>query len=101
MEVEAARLELAPFVLYQMDSSGSNARCCYEAESTKLICTVVGPEFDSKHSEPLPVIALQLNGLTDQVLDRIHSEYPAYREGQGSALGVYRRGGLPQSDLSD
>ena len=63
MEMEAGRTELSPFVMYAIDAGGSNARCCYEAESTKLNCTVDGPEFDSKHSQQIPTIALQLNGL--------------------------------------
>jgi len=67
MEMEGARNELAPFVMYAIEAGGSNARCCYEASRTKLICTVVGPEFDSKYSQQLPTIDLQLNGLDKTV----------------------------------
>jgi hypothetical protein len=39
------RCQLAPFVLYKMDvgAIGVNAQCCYESDSTKLICTLIGP----------------------------------------------------------
>jgi hypothetical protein len=61
--------ELLPFVLYKIDLNlrDINARCCYESDSTKLICTVVGPEFDSKYTKHIPTIILQLNGLDQKV----------------------------------
>ena len=40
--------EIRPFTLYPLDSPDCAAKCCFESQSTRIICTLKGPDYGGR-----------------------------------------------------